>query len=176
MICALFSTGNTCRREIQKKSNVRSHFVLRLIEISRKTDHSGIAANESVYIGGSCTALSEAVVIPSYCCTELYWCVSSTSKGLLSSVTLHIYTVEWIRWKWRSTHKHTYTHWHARMRTNMHARTHTHKDTNARARTHTYTHTHTNTHTHTHTQTHTYTHTHTPVSYTHLTLPTTVPV
>ena len=34
-------------------------------------------------------------------------------------------------------------------------------------------HLHTHTHTHTHTRKHTHTHTHTPVSYTHLTLPTT---
>ena len=56
---------------------------------------------------------------------------------------------------------HTFTHTYTLTQTN----TQTHK--------HTLKHTHTQTHTHTNKHTQTHTHTHTPVSYTHLTLPTT---
>ena len=50
--------------------------------------------------------------------------------------------------------------------------THTHTHTHTHRRTHARTHAHTHIHTRTRTQTQTQTHTHTPVSYTHLTLPT----
>ena len=73
---------------------------------------------------------------------------------------------------------HTSTFIHANMRACTHTYTHTHTFTHTHthtcACTHACTHAHAHAHRHTHTEIHT--HTHTPVSYTHLTLPTTAEV